>query len=275
MQAVIRHPQGPVAGADSPEAVEALGWRAAPGEIVAPSARLSPEERLGIYHRGYHLRLLECLRAMHPALVHALGADLFDEFALGYLEEHPSVNRSLFELNAAFAAYLQAHRPDRDGPDEVWPDFLVDLARLERAFLEVYEGLGTEERWTPSAADLPDEPADAVVALAPCVRLIASRFPVAGYLVAVRAGEDPPVPLPEPSAVALTRRNYQVVLLPMSPEELCLLEALEAGIPLGEAARAARRPLGDAWALLRTWANAGLVASVCPVQRAYGVPAVP
>lgn len=273
VQAVIRHPDGPRAGARSPEATRGLGREAAVGELVAPSTRLSPEERIGLYHRGYHLRLLECLRVMHPALRHCLGADLFDGFALDYLGECPSTSRSLFELNANFAGYLEAHRPDRDRPDEVWPDFLVDLARLERLFLEVYDGPGTEGARLPGAGDLGYEPGEVVVALAPCVRVLRSRFPVGDYLVAVRAGEEPPLPFPRPTALALTRRDYQVVVVPLDADEFALLEALEAGIGLLTAARAAGCPAARAWRRLRRWADAGLVASVSAAPRPLVVPA--
>ncbi|HEU5003337.1 MAG TPA: DNA-binding domain-containing protein [Actinomycetota bacterium] len=269
VQAVLRHPDGPAAGAASPEAVSALGREARVGELVAPSSRLGPEERLGLYHRGYHLRLLECLRAMHPGLRHALGPDLFDGFSLDYLHAHPSTNRSLFQLNAGFAAHLETHRPDRDGPDEVWPDFLIELARLERAFLEVYDGPGVEEDWIPSAQDLPAEHwTDADVVLAPCTRLLGSRFPVGDYLVAVRSGQDPPLPLldplPEPTFLALTRRAYQVSILTLDPAGYQLLEALGAGVTLSRAA--AGWEMASAWEQLRHWADCGLLASVSPVR---------
>src|SRR6266508_5931262 len=144
LQTVVTHPDGVAAGA------------AATGlpidVVVRPSSRLTAEQRLHLYHRGYHLRLLECVRALHPALRHALTEELFDEFALDYLRARPSRSYTLFRLTEGFADHLEATRPDGG---EAWPDFVIDLARLERTFLEVYEGPGVEDEPLVSAADLP------------------------------------------------------------------------------------------------------------------------
>src|SRR5919197_5335299 len=96
--------------------------------------------RLDVYRKAYRARLLTCLRDTHPGLRHALGEELFDAFALDYLETHPSRRYTLFRLSEAFADHLAATRPG----DRGWPDFIIDLARLERTFMEVYEGPGVE-----------------------------------------------------------------------------------------------------------------------------------
>src|SRR6188472_2248325 len=99
MQAVITHPGGVVAGigAESarqhavvaPEQIEA---------VVARSQALSGIERLEVYSRAYFARLLECLHSQFPMLAKALGHDLFDRFACGYLEQHPSQSYTLARL---------------------------------------------------------------------------------------------------------------------------------------------------------------------------------
>ena len=146
-------------------------------QIVASSSGLSAVERLAVYQRGYRLRLLDCMRTLHPALCHALGHELFDQFALGYLEENPSRARTLQEIDRGFAGYLAATAPTGD-PEmlerESWPHFIIDLARLERLFAEVYDGSGTERHRILAAHALPEEPSGAWLVAAfhatPCLR---------------------------------------------------------------------------------------------------------
>ncbi|HKQ52694.1 MAG TPA: DNA-binding domain-containing protein, partial [Pyrinomonadaceae bacterium] len=151
VQAVVTHPAGVAHGVASAEA-QAVGLRPdldALETVVAPSATLSGAERLAIYWRSYHARLLQCFREMFPALLHALGQELFDGFARDYLQRHPSRSYTLDRLADAFPQHLAETRPDAAAPPderESWPDFIVELATLEWAFLKVYDGPGLEGR---------------------------------------------------------------------------------------------------------------------------------
>src|SRR5215212_11769713 len=106
--------------------------------MLAPSPTMTPEACLDVYRRGYRLRLLECMREMHPGLLHLAGDELFEAFALDYLAAHPPVGYSLARLGDGFADHLDATRPaDEDG---AWADLVIDVVRFERAFLDVYDG---------------------------------------------------------------------------------------------------------------------------------------
>ena len=145
LQAVIRHPDGVVAAVAYEGALRSL--TVPPGaldDVVLPSAFLTAEQHLAIYARSYQLRLLECMRELHPALRHALGPALFDDFAMDYLQSHPSSSYTLFELDRGFAGHLAATQPQLPDGEELWPSFLVDLARIERLFVAVYDGRGVE-----------------------------------------------------------------------------------------------------------------------------------
>lgn len=151
MQAVITHPGGVVAGMDSTEARWAIPVGPNDVESVVTRSRLlSAVDRLEIYARAYYARLIECLRAEFPVLVHALGEDLFAEFAVGYLERYPSRSYTLNLLGAGFPRYLDETRPSNDS----WAEVVVDLANLELAVAEVFDGPGVEERRTLDFADL-------------------------------------------------------------------------------------------------------------------------
>jgi hypothetical protein len=179
-------------------AITGAGAGAADG-LVAGSAQLAASERVELYRRGYRLRLVGCLRETHPGLRHALGDELFHAFALDYLEAHPPSGYTLNALGARWPEHLEATRPD----GEWWPDFLVGLARLERTFAEVYDAEGAEG--DPAAVASP--------------RLLRTRYPVAGYLAAVRRGEDPPLPAPQTSYVAVGRRDWVVTLTELDASE--------------------------------------------------------
>ena len=81
MQTVITDADGVIAAAASESARRHFDVDPAQIEsIVTPSTSLSGAERLAIYSRSYHARLLECLRAQFPAVRHALGDELFEYF---------------------------------------------------------------------------------------------------------------------------------------------------------------------------------------------------
>jgi putative DNA-binding protein len=261
LQAVVTDPDG-VDAALARTGSGAHDGRLEPGAVVNGSAALSARDRLALYGRAYRMRLTGCLRESHPGLRHALGDELFDDFALDYLRARPSRSYTLATLGADWPAHLEATRPDADlpaGERESWPDFLVDLARLEQTFLEVYDAAGNEGREPPSVSALGP---DAVVTPVVCLRLLELRFPADEYLVAVRRGEDPPLPAPAPSFVAVSRRDYVVTIIALEPPSHRLLEALATGVPLADAARVAAVALPPALLLVADWVQRGLIATI-------------
>jgi len=111
MQAVITHPQGVVSGIESEPAREQIAVVAdQAGRIIGRSRALSSVERLEIYHQAYFARLLECLRHEYSVLAAALGEELFDTFAVGYLQTHPSTSYTLERMGANFPEHLAATR---------------------------------------------------------------------------------------------------------------------------------------------------------------------
>ncbi|MGH2720990.1 MAG: DNA-binding domain-containing protein [Actinomycetota bacterium] len=265
VQAVISHPGGPVAGAASAGALAHMA--VAPGAldaVVEPSAHLTAEQRLGLYSRGYTLRLLECLRSMHPALRHALGDAVFEAFALDYLAASPSRSYALQRLNAGFAGHLEASRPEVSGGEEPWPDFVVDLARLERSFMEVFDGPGTEGAGgtRPELPQLPHDSRRIAFVANPSLRLHSSRYPVGRYLSDVREGRMPSLPQPGQSYLALVRREFRVRQIALTEPEYRALDLLAAGGSLRSAAAAAGQDAGTVWGWAARWWTRDLLVGV-------------
>lgn len=222
--------------------------------VVRETAGLAASERLALYHRGYRLRLVDCLRAGYPSLRFALGDPLFDAFALDYLGEHPSRAYSLAALGAGFPEHLAATRP---ATAETWPDFMVDLARMERAVVEAYDARGTEGRPVLAPAAVPAD-RDACLLTVPCLRLLEARFAVDGYVRAVRRGERPPLPGPRKTFVAVSRRDWIVTFTPLDAAGHAALRTLGDGATTGEAALAAGLAHDELLTAVRGWSACGL-----------------
>ena len=292
-QAVVTHPGGVAAGAASPAAQGLVHVdRGALEQLVRRSSRLTAEQRLGIYANAYYARLLECLRDTFPVLTQVLGGEVFDGFAFDYLQRYPSRSYTLYRLAESCPRFLEETRPDRPpaAGSPAWPDFLIDLATLELAIAEVFDGPGVEGEPLLAPGDLLALQAGGGFAAAglapvPCLRLLSFRYPVNAFYSAVRARQpvepsespgspEPPeapapgdLPLPEPAAehVALSRTAYVVRRFTLTPFESTVLAALLAGATVGEAiagaAAASDLPDGELATQLddafRRWTAAG------------------
>jgi hypothetical protein len=290
MQAVVMHPGGVAAGIESAEARDQIAVGPQHVErVVTRSQALTALERLEIYNRAYFARLLECLREEYSVLAAALGNELFDSFAIGYLEAHPSQSYTLSRLGAGFPEFLAQTQPVtgglksprreeaadvvgtlvtpsdsssvETGPTADWPEFMIDLARLERVINEVFDGPGSEGRPLLNGARLssisPERWPETPLVCVPCLRLMRLSHPVSDYFTAIRRGEKPPIPAPAPAHLAITRRDYRVLRYSLEPAQHELLQALLDGKPVGQAIEraAAVSPLTDVQlaGALREW----------------------
>ncbi|HJZ92317.1 MAG TPA: DNA-binding domain-containing protein [Gemmataceae bacterium] len=274
MQAVITHPGDIESGIASAEARAHID--VGPEEVervVTRSRALAAADRLRVYGNAYFARLLECLREEFAVLAHALGEELFDEFASGYLQAYPSRSYTLNHLGANFPAYLAETSPAGED-DSGWTTFVIDLATLERIYGEVFDGPGVEGREPLSADALLTVPparwVDACLVPAAGFRLVKLRSPVHEYITAVRRKEDPPPPTLAETLLAVHRRDYVVRRHRLTRPQFELLGAVMSGAPVGEAiGRAADAAGPDADALFtdlqswfRTWAAEGLFQAV-------------
>ncbi len=258
MQAVITHPGGVVPGIASSQARAQLDVSGDRVEMVITRSRAQTAiERLEIYAKAYYARLLECLRAEFPVLVHAMGADLFDEFAVGYLERYPSHSYTLNHLGANFAQYLEETRPEPRTSAPEWPEFLVDLARLEWAFSEVFDGPGAENEPLLDPAELraipPERWPDVRLKPVPCLRTLALRFPVNRYYRAVRRKRAARPAAPAETFLAVTRRDYVVRHYELTRSQHALLSAVVSGANVAEAIAAAADLAGGRGGALARW----------------------
>jgi hypothetical protein len=224
--------------------------------LLDGSPRLTAAEGLAIYQRGYFLRIASCMREQFPALGHALGEPLFNDFVADYIRDRPPESHTLYDLGRRFPAWLGDERPDRDLPPaerEAWIDFMIDLARFERQVFAMFDAPGHEGR--PFAeASTPDER----LRLQPCFDLGAYAFPVAAYYHAVRQNREAPLPPALRSFAALVRTDYVTRTIPLGEPQFVFLEAMTAGGDVGDGIDAVARHLGAARDVVRqSWHSSG------------------
>lgn len=240
MQAVIVHPDGVAAGIESAAAQSAVNVTADQIEqVIGRSSSQTSIERLEVYANAYRARLLEVLVGEYPALVHAIGEEAFVELANGYLEAHPPGSYTLAALGHFFPGYLAKSRPAREGDQPDWADFLIDLARLERIYSEVFDGPGIEQITAMSIDEIQILSVDvwlkSQLIPAPCLRLATFDFPVHEYATEVRCQRRPDPPPAQMTRLAITRREFVVRRVGLSEAEFNVLSALITGQTISQA----------------------------------------
>lgn len=230
VQATVLDPDGVDAGTAA--AAEELGLDpTALLELVTPGPHLRGPERLAVYSDMIRLRFGESMDEDFRGVAHLVGRERFRALARGYLVAHPSTSHTLHRLGARFADWLLDSAPDVEHRR-----LAHELARLERAILDVFEGPDASRLAQDDLLALPRERWGEVrFRLAPSLRLFALEYPANAYLSAVFAGQVPPVPERGASHVCVHRTNWRVSRTDLARGEFVLLRALAEGAPLASA----------------------------------------
>ncbi len=157
------------------------------GERLRGSPTLPPARGLAIYQDGYVSRLVECLEKQFRFLHMTLGDEVFAAFARDYIAAHPPSSHTLADLGARFPDHLRETRPPKEGTSPDWRDFLIDLARYELAWSEVFDA--------PQAQAL---------------RKLACDYPVHAYVDALRRDATTEMPAARPTLLVLDRPDLTV-----------------------------------------------------------------
>ena len=244
MKAVMTHPGGVTSGLVSDEASRAIPIALLElDQVIKPSSQMTSHDRLQVYQRAYFSRLIECLRVQFPSVHRALGDETFDAMAFGYLVETPSKSYTLATLGHAFPNFLAAMRPPTEDEAPLdFADFLIDLAKLEWAYGEVFHGSGPEIEVSLSSRELidlsPDEFANCHLIPHESLRLMEFRFPVHEYATAIRNGSDLCIPDARVVFLVINRREYVVRRFEITREQFILLSSIIQGKTIGDALRA-------------------------------------
>lgn len=250
---VITHPDSVAGG------LESEANRIPPADlerVVRKTQAASALERLEIYHSSYLSRLEECLADDYSAVKFALGDAAFQALCHAYVKEHPSRHPSLNQFGSRLPEFA-LERVAEVGP------FLVELARLEWALVEVVHARSTEGFTVPDLARLPPD-ALGEVRFEPsaAARLLAFEYPANDYLQAYLDDREPEIPGPSPSSLLVVRRGTRNRRIQLESVQAAVLGRLLSGDSLGSAlfgVTSDQAAVGD-W--FRSWTEYGVFAGV-------------
>jgi hypothetical protein len=171
---------------------------------IKPNSLLTSFERLEIYNRQYWFRVIAAVSEDFPALHAVLGQQKFDSLVLAYVRENPSTSFSLRNLGARLPSWLASY-PKLAGPQHA---LAVDVARLEWAYIEAYDGASlTPLGWR----DFAGLGSDSTLRLQPHLQLLDLQYPVDEVVLAVHQGA-PEIDIV--SNAASERRQMPEIALP-------------------------------------------------------------
>jgi hypothetical protein len=210
-------------------------------EHIAGNGRVSPIEQLEIYREQYWLRHTGSLVEDFPGVSGVLGQSDWERLVEEYLLAHPPTTFSLRELGqdlpdfAASREWLE-HR-----------ELIVDMARLEWAYVEVFDAPDTPPIDPEKLGRVPEDAWERVrLVLNPALRLLRVAYPVLELRKRLLVATDDAIPLPEPEPrhLAICRRNLAIEHEPLEPDAFALLSKLSRSVCLGEACESTARDLG-------------------------------
>jgi len=234
--------------------------RAAVDAMVAGDSRLSAAERLDVYADMYFIRIHDVLREEAPRTAAALGAESFHALVTDYLIACPPGHPSLREVGARLPDYLAGH------PLAARRPWLAELARLERARLEVFDGPDDAPVSIASLREVPPEGFGALrFHLIRAQRMLDNRFAIAAAWRAEDADASPPVETAE--TLIVWRRDVDVFHRAVDADEAVWLRRLATGdgvlfaglcATLAET-RSDEAAAARAFELLARWTSEGLL----------------
>jgi hypothetical protein len=220
MSGFVQH-QGPLAGEHLEEQANA--------HFLA-SSRQSALERIDIYREQFWLRHSESLSEDFPGTRALLGPD-WSALARGYLAAHPPSTPSLRELGFRLPEYLASC------PQRSVPRVAVDMAELERAYLQVFD-TPDEPPLDPAevAALAPEKWPGARLRLSGALRLLELGSRVADLRRALRARTTADLALEEQAIqLVVYRRDLGLWDKEVPRVAFDLLQSLLSGFSLGAA----------------------------------------
>ena len=182
---------------------------------------------LGIYAHAYRERLHDALAADHPKLRAGLGTDEFAALVGRYLRACPPRSYTLRDAGDRLAAYLAG--------DALVPSWAADLARLERARVEVFDGPDSTplDRDTVAGAD-PALLPSLLLRWIPAARVIELASAVDDTWSAIEDEQAFEPPIAARKAVLVWRRELAVFHRTLDADEAAVAGALVAGATFAE-----------------------------------------
>ncbi|GGH06911.1 HvfC/BufC N-terminal domain-containing protein [Mucilaginibacter phyllosphaerae] len=199
-------------------------------DVIVVGGTATIQARLNVYSSGYMLRLLDCMYADYAISKKFMGDELFDSFAKAYLMYHPSTSFTLYDLGAAFPDFLDKTRPQAETvEDNSYFEIPAALARVERARQVAMRAPGTENEAVNNAVvGMHDLFFGGINIKVPeCLQLLEMDLPMKAFFEAVYREEEYELPLPQKTFMAISRKNYRIVVEEVTEMQFLLLKACQ------------------------------------------------
>lgn len=230
-----------------------------------PEGGLIGSGDVGIYARMYASRLYDTLAEDYPKLRVALGEECFDGVILRFLRAHPPSSFTLRDAGLELPAFLR----DAEGA----PAWAADLAALERARIEVFDGPDATPLTQDEVAALGDDLPGLVLAWVPSSMVVSLAWSVDDVWSAIEDGEPFSEPTPDARVVLVWRRDVAVLHRTLDEDEGRLAPQTAAGVRFSELCEVLGEIHGDgasarAVELLLRWLTAAALDASPPPERA-------
>jgi len=197
--------------------------------VIGGNRRLSAGERLGIYANAYFYRLLDIFKEDFPCTYAVLGDVSFHNLITGYLIEYPPGEPSVLYAGRELPHYLETSSGPARMPVSQLP-FLADLARLERACIEVFHGADAEALVQSSLRDLTPESWPALrIRLHPASQMLDIEWRIDALMAAIKEGRQWVPPQRGSATILVWRQQYRVHYRALEPCERDALKIAVAG----------------------------------------------
>jgi Putative DNA-binding domain len=228
--------------------------------IVAGPRHKAAVKRYNVYRNNVTVSLIDALVAIFPATQRITGPDFFRAMARLHIRETPPTSPLLFEYGRDFPSFIGRYEYAQAMP------WLVDVALLERAWLDAYHSADADALRPEVLAAVPSERlADTTFIAHPSTRIVRSHFASLTIFVANRTeGPVGHVNASEREDALITRPSLDVVVRRLPDGGADFLTHLASGETLGEAAASAfeAAPLFDLSANLAGMIEAGAFTTI-------------
>jgi hypothetical protein len=222
-----------------------------PAGIVGPDGLPAPK-RFSVYRNNVASSLTRALEAAFPTVRKLVGDEFFGAMAVAFLRAHPPRSRMLMLYGDALPGWLEGF------PPVAHLGYLPDVARLDQAMRESYHAADSDPLPEDAFQRLLGEDVGGLrLDLAPSLRLLRSRWPVAAIWAANHAGGPPPKAGGQD--VVVLRAEFDPRPLALPPGGAAFLQAMLAGKTIAEALDLAGETLDLAGVLGLLIANRAIV----------------
>lgn len=217
---LVTAPSGVAEGIERERSLPAGGLAA----IVRGDARLSAEDRVGIYANMYFYRILEVLKEDYPATRKVLGDNGFHNLVTSYLIDYPPTEPSIAHAGQRLPDFVRDHPMRREFP------YLAELASLERALIDVFHAPDAVALDSAAMRAVPPSEWGRVrMRLHPATRILDCEWRVADVLSAAENGGEITKPAHQPASILVWRRNCQVFHRELDDVERRALQVVSRG----------------------------------------------